>query len=345
MLKQKDLEAAVGAGIISQTQADGLNDFAAARRKPRSFAVGRDERFRLLGGFNDFFIAVGVVLLGIGLLSGWSEAYQVPLFILSIVAMWGLAEYLTGGLRLTAPSIVISIFLAIFAFWAVAAVFSDVLDLKNFDLWLYPVSAATLMTALHYLRFRLPFSLFVGAFTLLLAIISGADALGLKAKDWSAWIALGYGLIVFAVAMWFDSSDRERLTRRADSGFWLHLIAAPLIVHPLVSFVAKDPATSGAGALLIIGMTGVLALIALLIDRRALVVVALSYLGGAIAYGVTQVTGASASGSTGVLFTLVFLGGVVIALGVGWRRIRGGLMRAIPDISFKHNLPPYAEKS
>ncbi len=345
MLKQNDLEAAVGAGIISQTQADGLNDFAAARRKPRSFAVGRDERFRLLGGFNDFFIAVGVVLLGIGLLSGWSAAYQAPLFLLGIVAMWGLAEYLTGGLRLTAPSIVISIFLAIFAFWAVTAVFGDDIDLKKFDQWLYPALAATAMTALHYLRFRLPFSLLVAAVTLLLAITSGADALGLKAKDWAPWIAFVYGLMVFAVAMWFDFSDRERLTRRADSGFWLHLIAAPMIVHPLVSFLAKDPSTSGAGALLIIGMTVILALIALLIDRRALVVVALSYLGGAIAYGVTQVTGASASGSTAVLFTLVFLGAVVIALGVGWRRIRGGLMRALPVSSLKHYLPPYAEKS
>ena len=94
--------------------------------------------------------------------------------------------------------------------------------------------------------------------------------------------------------------------------------------------------------MIVIIMTIVLAVLALLIDRRALVVVALSYVGGAIAYGVTQLTGGSSSGSIPVLVTLIFLGSVVIALGVGWRRIRGALLRALPDLSFKRHLPPYA---
>ena len=39
--------------------------------------------------------------------------------------------------------------------------------------------------------------------------------------------------------MSFDISDRERLTRRADCAFWLHLLAAPLIVHSVVSLVSE----------------------------------------------------------------------------------------------------------
>jgi len=345
MLKQDDLEAAVAAGVITEAQADALNDIASARRKPRAFAVGRDERFRLLGGFNDFFIAVGVVLLGFGLLLGWSKDYTAPLFLLGIITMWGLAEYLTGALRLTAPSIVISIFLALFAFWAATALLGEIVSLKNFETWVYPALAALVVTAMHYLRFRLPFSLLVGAVVLLLAVTSAAVAIDLKAKDWASWIVFIYGIAIFTVAMRFDMTDRERLTRRADSGFWLHLAAAPMIVHPLVSFMSKSPSNDGTGAILVVAMTIVLALIALLIDRRALVVVALSYLGGAIAYGVTKVAGLSGSGSVAVLITLIFLGTVVIALGVGWRRIRGALLRTIPAYSFKLYLPPYAEHS
>jgi hypothetical protein len=43
-------------------------------------------------------------------------------------------------------------------------------------------------------------------------------------------LVLGIGTFLFA--MWWDSSDRARLTRRADVAFWLHLLAAPMIVHP-----------------------------------------------------------------------------------------------------------------
>src|SRR5438874_3733945 len=41
-------------------------------------------------------------------------------------------------------------------------------------------------------------------------------------------------------AMAFDASDRERATRRADCAFWLHLLAAPLIVHSLIWLVSPD---------------------------------------------------------------------------------------------------------
>jgi hypothetical protein len=40
-------------------------------------------------------------------------------------------------------------------------------------------------------------------------------------------------LVVFGIALRWDASDRERRTRRADVAFWLHLLAAPLLVHPV----------------------------------------------------------------------------------------------------------------
>ena len=36
------------------------------------------------------------------------------------------------------------------------------------------------------------------------------------------------GICMFGLAMWWDASDRQRITRRADVAFWLHLAAAML---------------------------------------------------------------------------------------------------------------------
>ena len=344
MLKQKDLEAAISAGIISEEQADQLNDFAASRRKARGFAAGRDERFRLLGGFNDFFVAIGVVLLALGVWFGASNFKEPAAYIVGIFIMWGLAEYLTARMRLTAPSIVISIFLAIFAFLAAKGHVPLDGQLPDFTRRLIAPSCALVMSALFYLRFRLPFALTVIAVTSLILLLSvfgfsfdGSDASRNQA------IVFGFGLVLFAIAMWFDSSDTERLTRRADKGFWLHLVAAPMIVHPLVTNLARGGASSdGLAAMIVVAISALLALVALVIDRRALVVVSLSYLGAAIAYGVSELSGSTES-STNATFTLLFLGSIIVALGVGWHPIRGTLMRALPNFTLKQKLPPIKE--
>src|SRR2546430_3225670 len=44
---------------------------------------------------------------------------------------------------------------------------------------------------------------------------------------------------MFLFAMWWDGSDRARLTRRSDVAFWLHLLAAPMIVHPVFTLLDR----------------------------------------------------------------------------------------------------------
>ena len=86
--------------------------------------------------------------------------------------------------------------------------------------------------------------------------------------------------------MAFDLSDRDRLTRRSDCAFWLHLLAAPLIVHSLISLVAPNLAqiTNDAAHRDPVAIVAVLAVVAIAIDRRALLVSALIYIGVVIAY-------------------------------------------------------------
>ena len=82
-------------------------------------------------------------------------------------------------------------------------------------------------------------------------------------------LLLGIGMFLFA--MWWDGSDRARLTRRADVAFWLHLLAAPMIVHPVFTLLGLNDgnATIGEG-LVVILLYVVIGLTALAIDRRAL---------------------------------------------------------------------------
>lgn len=375
MLRQDDLDIAVEQGVLTEDQARQLVAIAAARHKARRFAVGREEHFRLIGGFNDFFVAVGVLLLGIGLsyapiaimLAGATPGRAIvartpdPQMMLafatvSALVYWALAEWLTGRLRLTAPSIVLTVL------WVTAAGGAGAAWVKwlgmsgtgGFSLVL-PFVAALAAASLHYRRFGLPFTLLpiaVSAFLVTLVLFGWAvdrpnpmfdPVIGNALR----WIALVVGLTVFAAAMRYDLSDPERLTRAADCGFWLHLAAAPMIVHPLAAPLIDHPmfgrvtATAQVGTTtiaLVVSLTLVLAFVALVIDRRALLVAGLGYLGAAITYAISK---AGVAPGISTMATLLFLGVTIIVLGTGWRTLRTVLMAALPDFPLKSRLPPY----
>jgi hypothetical protein len=160
-------------------------------------------------------------------------------------------------------------------------------------------------------------------------------------------ITLACGLAVFAAAMTYDLSDRERVTRRSDCAFWLHLLAAPLIVHPLIAFSTRSlGAMSPTEAGTILGIVGVLAIVAIIVDRRALVVSTLLYLGIVIAYALTNQSisnlGRSYDRGYAVFATLLILGTLVVALGVAWLPLRKLLLSAM-SVSVRAKLPPLPE--
>ncbi len=151
-------------------------------------------------------------------------------------------------------------------------------------------------------------------------------------------ILLLCGLAVFAAAMALNVSDRERVTRRSDCAFWLHLLAAPLIVHSLIWIATANSLTtmSNHAAAIIVAIVLVLTLIAVVIDRRALLVSTLTYLGIVIAYALKA---ASVDQSKIFFATLLVLGAMVLTLGVGWLPLRRILMCLLPARLATH-LPP-----
>lgn len=348
MFRRDDLETAITRGVITSAQSDAIMAIARERRTARVFALGREERFRLLGGFNDLFIAIGVVLLGIAM---WS----LPL--LALPVLWALAELLTGRFRLVAPSIVIVVLLATFAGLLGSSALSELVTnaaravgqpLMSQDVAGVALAVAV-MIGLHYARFRFPFSLFVLGGSLVTLVLTVATWLlqpyfsETPAGALWAWMVVGMGLLVFLVAMSYDIADPERTSRRADCGFWLHLLAAPMIVHPVASPLITHPIFGRAGVTiaepaigLVVALVGALAVVALIVDRRALLVAGLAYLGAAMSYALTNLAGGQAT-----VLTLAAMGTMIIVLGIGWRPIRGSLMSRLPDGTWKRALPPY----
>jgi hypothetical protein len=136
------------------------------------------------------------------------------------------------------------------------------------------------------------------------------------------------GLAIFAFAMRWDMSDPKRETRRSDVAFWLHLLAAPMIAHPLFHWLGVTEgenigAVSAIGVLAIYVLMGV---VALAVDRRALLVSALAYVLVALTwlfreFGMVELN---------VALTGLVIGSALLALSAFWTPIRTKLVHQLP---------------
>ncbi len=158
-------------------------------------------------------------------------------------------------------------------------------------------------------------------------------ALFLGALAWlfsqaSIWLAAAAAAIAaWLLAMWFDVPDRERRTRRTDIAFWLHLAAAPAIVHSIVSgLIAPGSDLTSFDAVTIAALFIIVALVALVAERRALMVSALSYLIYAMGTLLTKAQWAV----TGYAMATLTIGAIVLALPLGWRPLRALILRHMP---------------
>jgi hypothetical protein len=346
MLTRNDLDEAVRSGLITAAQAEGLLALPAKRHEARQAQTLRDERFVFMRSFNEFFIALGVVLLGVGLWTasrGDTQAAFAMAWAFPII-VWGLAEYLTAQKRYVLPSIVLAI-LFVVSVLLLADRFPETLPASGSEhrlSWLpsfmqadsFTGCAITLLAAIaFYVRFRLPFSLLmIVASAIPLVLMTTERLIGLPDEGSVTVALLILGLIVFAIALRFDMSDRERLTRRSDCAFWLMLAAAPLIVHPLVILLTKHDMTELASNAITLAIVALFALVALIVDRRAFLVSTLIYLGTTLISGI----GAIAGEGNALWVTLVVIGGAVVLLGVGWQTARAVIIRQLPEAIASH---------
>jgi hypothetical protein len=146
--------------------------------------------------------------------------------------------------------------------------------------------------------------------------------------------------------MWFDFKDPYRNSTNSDCGFWLHLIAAPMLTHavlwdshPAITGLQKAFGTTPVvNSWVIIAIFFVLfGIIALIINRRALLVSSLGYVGSVIAYGIWQLNLPSGSATSVVLLVIATL---ILTFGVGWKPLRRLVFMAMPQGKYLDRLPP-----
>lgn len=365
MTLSSHLDEAAEAGIIKSEQVERLRAFLADRLggsdDTADGAAGTDgvndvEAVRFARGFHDIFLTIGIVLLLIGVTFASGLGAGTLGAFAGAAAAWGLAEYYSAHRRLVLPSMALALgFVGLSGFGAAALVealiravtegafvLPDVDDVDATRTWflLYAGAAGLAAAILFYVRFRLPFaaSLIVLTATLTLAMLLDLSA-PVASLDALLPLLLIAGLTAFCAAMVFDTSDPGRRTARADHAFWLHLAAAPLIVHSLIGLVRGGHAFEfgQTGALTVIAVVGLLALVALIIDRRAILVAGLAYLGVAIG----QVIGeAELESGTIVAVTLLLLGAAVVLLGTGWHGARRAVVAGLVPDALKRRLPP-----
>ena len=304
-----------------------------ARDEPRD-----DERLRFVSGFADIFVTLGLVLF-----LGRLRAFRLvdpsaPAGSLRPVAAlaWGLAEFFTRRRRMALPSIVLLVRLRAGGLrrrWPSRSrtgprrtggwpTLFDLADRSRLG-----PAAADRRRGLGDPRARapalpalpVPITVAAGAAALCAPrprpAVAVAPDLTRRGAQRAASSPAGLGGLRPRHAL-RPRRSRTRSTRRTDIAFWLHLLAAPLIVHP--SSAALDarrrrrrPATLGGARPSSSASRGV----ALAVDRRAILVSGLVYAG--LAFG-TADRARRASPAAPCPLSLLALGAFILALSAGW---------------------------
>lgn len=342
MYSQDDLNSAVAAGAISAEAADALRSHIAAQRD----AVPADaEHFRLITGFNDIFVSIGAVIMLIAMAAIgdaiWSNnhAPSPASGVLVAGTAWMLAEFFTAKRRMALPSIIL-----LLAF--VGGVFTGLIGLaiavlgeganRQETLATLAIAGSALVTAvaawLHWKRFMVPITIAAGtaavAGTIIALIMAAVGPNSANAKTVALSLVFLVGLAVFGLAMRWDMSDTARSTRRSDVAFWLHLLAAPMIAHPIFALIGVTEGQNiGVGAAVaVLGVYVVFGLVALAVDRRALLVSALAYVLVALTFLFREFGAVELN----FALTALVIGSALLTLSALWTPIRRAVVTTLP---------------
>jgi hypothetical protein len=132
---------------------------------------------------------------------------------------------------------------------------------------------------------------------------------------------------VFAVAMRWDSSDPRRETRRSDVAFWLHLLSAPLIVHPIFSLLGLTDGDATIGEVAVVMLVYLLlGLTALAVDRRALLVSALAY----VLFALISLFKQFGAVELNIALAAFVIGSGLLLLSAFWHNVRKAVVQPLP---------------
>ncbi|HVH49862.1 MAG TPA: hypothetical protein VM760_08310 [Sphingomicrobium sp.] len=348
MRSEVDIDAAVRSGIIGEDQASALRNLT-ARQSGASAATM--ERFEVPTSLTDIMSAVGIALLGMA---------SVPILgmapILAVPGAWAL---LWAGRRSTIErGRTASAFVLFFVYCVAislaglvgAAYFTNTLG--NVPLqsslgepaWLMVVGVLVTSGCWIWWRWtKLPIAVAAG-WVAAMNLVTNAIRLAVAhpAPSLVDWCILGWGLVLLIVAMSWDFTDIRRETIRSRVAFWCHAAAGFFISTGVLRLLAP-PSASAAGwmslyehnsAELDPAFAGIFLLfflaclaVSLLIDRRSLIFATLWQAFVALMMIVANLP-----------LALAATGGLLLALGHQWQRLRRVLLNLMP-IALRAQLP------
>lgn len=320
MYTDDDLEQAIKKGIFSQSAVTQFREFIARRNQTHA---EDEEGFKLITSFNDIFVVIACLLLLLS--AGWVvQGISAPLALAVVAALsWGLAEFFVLKRKMALPAIVL-----LMTF--VGSVFGSVLVLTGFPsekAFMLAASAGTLAAWLHWTRFHVPITVAAGAATAVVFVVASLVSVMPGLRDYLNAMMLGGGILVFLLAMRWDMADLKRVSGKSDVAFWLHLTAAPMIVHPVFSNLGifeGQQSVLDLGIVLLLYL--VLTLISLIIDRRAFMVSSLIYVLAAL----TRVLDTYGLAGDSFAYVGVVIGFSLLLLSGFWHRARRGLVKNLP---------------
>ena len=328
MYSDEDLNLAVKKGIFTETAVDEFRSSISAIKNSPSVD---EENFRLIGGFNDIFVVIACCLLlfsSIFVLKPINDSLGLIAF---VIISWALSEFFVLKRKMSLPAIVLLI-----AF--VGGVFSLFFSFfpKTSEISLIVAAAVSSGAAyFHWLRFKVPITVAAGSVAVIGLIISIVLNIFPNAKDWILGLLSVCGIGAFLLAMYWDSADTSRVTRKSDVAFWLHLVSAPLIIHPIFSSLGvlegnQSMVNMGTVIILYVIMT----IVSITIDRRAFMVSSLAY----VLYALTTII--KTYGDVGYSFALtgVFMGAVLLLLSAFWHVTRSRIVNLLP-INIRSYIP------
>ena len=354
MYSQQELDDAVAAGVITPEAADALRGYIETQR---TTAIPDEEQFRLITGFNDIFvsIAAAILLFAVGWI-GQSIGQSTGLFIsdhgetgpsflapLAVAATsWGLAMFFTAKRRMALPSILLLLAFVGGVLVTTGFLLVEIIGPDRFNgqsqllgATVGGISAAIAAVAawIHWRRFHVPITVAAGAAAVAGIFVSAVVAIVQPGDSKSAMnLILGFvlllGIGMFLFAMWWDASDRARLTRRSDVAFWLHLLAAPMIAHPIFTLLGLNNGSVSTGeGLIVVGLYILFGLTALAVDRRALLVSALAY----VLYALTELFKRFGAVELNIALTALIIGSALLLLSAYWHQARRLIVTRLPS--------------
>ena len=174
----------------------------------------------------------------------------------------------------------------------------------------------------------MPITVAAGTVAVLACLASIVLTNVLEPQRWLLPLLFISGIAAFLFAMYWDSSDRERLNYKSDVAFWLHLVSAPLIMHPVFSTLGILNGNETITVLLtVITVYLLMTIVSIAIDRRAFMVSSLVY----VVYALSNIFTMYGKVGSGFALTGLLIGAALLLLSAFWHPVRVAIVSHLPD--------------